>query len=82
MLPVVVMVLDPKPLARKLLTFALPYVPAGKLVSWLPSPRKKPAVILPVVEIGLLANAAKLAATLALPYVDPIPVSCDPLPRK
>ena len=38
-------------------------------------------MILPLVDIGLLANAARLAATLAFPYVAGSPVSCDPLPR-
>jgi hypothetical protein len=33
----------------------------------LPLPTNYPAVTLPVVDTGLLANAARLAATLALP---------------
>ena len=40
------------------------------------------AVTLPVVDTGLLPSAAKLATTLALPYVPVIPVSSDPLPMK
>ena len=47
-----------------------------------PLPMMLPPVILPVVDMGLLANAAKLAATLALPYVLVMPVSNDPLPMK
>ena len=43
---------------------------------------KNPPVMLPVVDIGLFAKAAKLAATLALPYVAASPVSCEPLPMK
>ena len=41
--------------------------------------------MLPLVEMGLVAKAAKLAATLALPYVPGCtgkPVSWLPLPRK
>ena len=41
-----------------------------------------PLVTLPVVDTGLEPNAAKLATTLALPYVAASPVSCDPLPMK
>ena len=47
-----------------------------------PLPLMLPPVILPVVNMGFEPNAAKLAATLALPYVAGKPVSCDPLPRK
>ena len=41
-----------------------------------------PAVILPVVDMGFDPNAARLAATLALPYVLVMPVSSEPLPMK
>ena len=54
-------------------TLALP-VPARVVVVTLP------AVILPLVLMGLLANAARLAATLALPYVPTTLVNPDPLP--
>ena len=37
--------------------------------------------MLPVVDMGFDPNAAKLAATLALPYELVIPVSCEPLPK-
>jgi hypothetical protein len=47
-----------------------------------PLPLILPPVILPLVLMGFEPNAAKLAATLALPYVAGKPVSCDPLPRK
>ena len=47
-------------------------------------PMMLPLVILPVVDMGLLANAAKFAATLALLYVVTavMPVNRDPLPTK
>ena len=47
-------------------------------------PMMLPLVILPEVDMGLVPNVAKFAATLALPYVVTavIPVSCEPLPRK
>ena len=38
-------------------------------------------VILPVVLTGFDPSAAKLATTLALPYVAGNPVSCEPLPK-
>ena len=44
--------------------------------------RTLPPVTLPVVLTGFEPSAAKLATTLALPYVAARPVSCDPLPMK
>ena len=38
--------------------------------------------MLPVVLTGLVPSAAKLATTLALPYVAGNPVSWEPLPTK
>ena len=84
MLPVALIILPTTrlPTPGPLLTVKLPTC-ASPVPSNLNMPnRMLPPVMLPLVDIGLVPNAARLAATLALPYVDAIPVSCDPLPIK
>ena len=64
-LPVPLITFDPSA-ASNVVTFELLYV-AGKPDNCDALPNKYPALILPVVDIGLFAKAAKLAATFALP---------------
>ena len=63
------------------LALTLTVVPVCVVAFTLAPPLIFPPVMLPVVDIGFVPNAAKFAATLALPYVAGSPVSCDPLPR-
>ena len=57
------------------LALTLTVVPVCVVAFTLAPPMMLPAVILPVVDTGLVPSAARLATTLALPYVDAIPVN-------
>ena len=67
-------------LALPLLVSKLPRIVPATLTK--PGVKTLPAVTLPVVDMGFDPNAARLAATLALPYVPATPVNKDPLPIK
>ena len=67
--------LVPLRLPPVILPVTLTVAPVCVVAFTLAPPNTFPPVMLPLVDIGLVPNAAKLAATLALPYVDAIPVS-------